>query len=117
MRKNHTMLRNEFKTVDPDKQLLSFAEEMLPFHNHLGIVDVAKIARLIGVHGDQSDHYYRLVGLTPDGVQEYFSSAVGQFESLKGKIDSYEYLDEMLSTNGAKPSEEFSITADDASWL
>jgi hypothetical protein len=101
------------KQIEPDASLLTFAEEMRPFHNHVGIVGDYMLCRLIGVHDDQMDHYYVVSHMFEHGLNQTKFSAVGAFESLKGKLERYDQLDHMLAMNGAPKTQEFTVTTEE----
>jgi hypothetical protein len=86
--------------------LNELAEEMEPFHNHIGIICDHGLGRLVGVGEDEDDLYY-IVDETPG--RRIWYSAVGAFESLKGKIDRYTVLDSIFKLNGCPLVDKFMV--------
>jgi len=93
-----------------EKDYLRFA----PFHNE--IFDVFdEYARLIGIHVNRNDFYFRLV--TEDGEKLY--SMACAIRPLRGRVDAryYEAIDRNLSVTDAVPCETFMVTRElDKPW-
>lgn len=82
-----------------------------PFHNHVCLLYSMKVVRLVGVAEDASDFYYVVREI---GRGEYWASAVGHISSLRGKLDEgeYERADNLLSLNGAGPTDGFAAISE-----
>jgi hypothetical protein len=86
------------------------ADEMRPFHNHIGIIYDSTLVRLIGVAQDEMDLYYIVTKNDHrENRPEVYYSYVGWFESLKGKTDRYDNIDRVFALNGSPPTEEFRV--------
>lgn len=90
-----------------------FAQDMIAHHNEICIACDTRIVRLVGVMRDISDIYYIVRSTTPapDGRRQFAISAVGAIVPLKAcyPADAYARSDNILSLNGAGPSETFFI--------
>ena len=75
--------------------------------NHIGIYGGCILARLIGFSDDGDDFYWHIMEM---GGKESHASMVGGFESLLGKIDGYDRIDNLFALNGSPKQEEFRIT-------
>lgn len=79
--------------------------------NHICLVHDTELARIIGVGVDDDDFYY--VGQvlpgrpSKSGIIQF--SAVGPYESLKGKLERYDILDNLFTLNGMAPVAEMLI--------
>lgn len=89
-----------------------FADEMRPFHNHLGLLYDDSLVRLLGVGQDVCDLYYIV---KEKYKAPYWATAVGHFRSLKDSYERYDFMDEAFRLNECGPNETFlMLTASDA---
>lgn len=82
----------------------SILEDAKDAFNSIGICgDGQSLARLVGLHEDALDYYYRLNCIGRD--QSRLWSAVGWFIPLRGKIpdDAYAFLEHIFCLNGCPP--------------
>ena len=72
--------------------------------NELCICGNFSISRLVGFAYDSNDFYY----IFRDNVgEDSYISAAANFESLKGKIDTYDYIDSVFTLSGCPNAEHF----------
>jgi hypothetical protein len=94
-----------------------FFHEMKPFHNHIGtVLDGDRLVRLIGVAESDIDVYYHV---RYAGGEEAYMTAVGAFESLKGKLTRYDILEDNFTINKCPPTRHFTYRIADTvdfSW-
>jgi hypothetical protein len=83
-----------------------FIEECRKMFNHICLYMSDEIGRLIGFALEHDDYYYIIRKC--NGQLEY-SSCVGGCESLKGKIDRYDALEQMYTYNQCPPEKEFML--------
>lgn len=88
--------------------LEKLAEEYKPFHNHICLMYGSELVRLLGVKEADDDFYYigRSIGFNSNIVSY---SAVGHCESLKGKLETYDHMENAFTLNGCPASETFQI--------
>ena len=86
-----------------------YIEEARKLFNHICINGSGHVVRIVGFHEDESDYYW----ITRDlfGTQVY-SSCVGGYESLKGKIEFYDDVERVFTVNGCPPAESFIETSE-----
>lgn len=91
--------------------LETLADECRPFHNDICVLYDSELVRLVGVHEDEDDFYYRVRRIIPPR-REFLASAVGRIVSLRAiyPADEYQHMDQVFTLNGAGPSEEFLVT-------
>jgi len=96
-------------------------DEMRPLHNHICIVHDDMMGRLVGIHEDAMDLYYRIRlrdrdmdrhGTAKTGGREVYATCVGACVSLAG-IDRYEMLEAQFTRDGCPQEPEFLITVAD----
>ncbi len=72
--------------------------------NDICLVSDTEVMRLVGLHEDACDYYYRVRDLRG---KEVCHSAVCPCVSLKGMYPRYEHLENIFSLNGCPPAPEF----------
>ena len=95
-----------------------FYHEMKQFHNHIGtVLDDDRLVRLIGVAESDIDVYYHVRYV---GGKEAYMTAVGAFESLKGKLTRYDIMEGNFTLNNCPPTRHFTykiLDNVDFSWV
>lgn len=95
--------------------LKKLADEWRPHHNEVCMLFDLDIVRIVGVHEDDRDLYYRVRGLGRPGMdREWCATAVGWIYSLKGLLpqERYAQTDNLLTLNGCGPTAAFAVTSD-----
>jgi hypothetical protein len=101
----------------PEPARPSIQDKMRPLHNHICIVHDDIMGRLVGIHEDAMDLYYRIRLRDRDierngGKRDVYATCVGACVSLAG-IDRYERLEETFVRDGCPREPEFLITVAD----
>ena len=95
-------------SIKKHRQLAELAEEISPFHNHIGILYDTDLVRILGVGEEDNDLYYVCSSI---GRGVHLSSAVGFLYSLKGMIPEQRYAvrDAVFTVNGVPPTDAFDV--------
>lgn len=96
---------------------ISIHDEMRPLHNHICIVHDEWMGRLVGIHEDAMDLYYRIRLRESDrlrhgGREEVYMTCVGACETLQG-VERYDRIEANFTRQGCPPADEFMITTAD----
>lgn len=86
-----------------EKILIKYAR----LHNHICILYDSKLVRLIGLHADMCDFYYKVKDIS--GKISY-ESAVGRLVSLKSLYPNYTNMEKIFNLNHCKREDFFEFT-------
>lgn len=91
-----------------------FIDEVRTLHNHICILGCSSLGRVVGVHFDDTDVFYRVRKMSHAGQPpvDRYESLVGGAESLKGLTRGYDHMDSVFAMNGAPPTGVFTVSAD-----
>lgn len=94
-----------------NKSITQIRDELLTMHNHIGIYAHSDLGRLVGLHVDDMDIYYKIkpLRLTQNSLRIVHFSYVGPFLDLKPivPVSEYEHMDNIAEINGCTKEEMF----------